>query len=39
VVFTRDTKDCDGAVLAFSPMAWQGFTTGIKEGQFGRAAR
>lgn len=28
----RDTKDRDGAVLAYSPAAWRAFTDGVKAG-------
>lgn len=32
VVAVRDSKDPEGPVLAFSPAAWQTFTSGLKSG-------
>jgi Domain of unknown function (DUF397) len=31
-VLVRDSKDRDGAVLAYSPDAWRAFTDGLKAG-------
>jgi hypothetical protein len=31
-IMVRDTKDRDGAVLAFSPGAWQGFAVRVRSG-------
>ncbi|MFI6332219.1 DUF397 domain-containing protein [Micromonospora chersina] len=33
VVGVRDSKDVAGPVLAFSPVAWTGFVSGLKAGQ------
>lgn len=33
----RDSKNCDGPVLAFGPGPWRRFTAGIKTGRFGQA--
>ena len=30
VILVRDTTDRDGTALAFTPGAWQKFTTGLK---------
>ena len=30
----RDSKDPDGAVLAFAPVEWEAFISGIKSGKF-----
>lgn len=30
----RDSKDCDGAVLAFGEKAWASFLNGIRTGEF-----
>jgi hypothetical protein len=34
-LMVRDSKDPDGAVLAFTPSQWEEFTAGIKKGEFG----
>lgn len=34
VVLVRDTKNPDGAMLAFEPAHWAGFLAGVKRGQF-----
>ena len=31
----RDSKNPDGAVLAFTPAQWEAFIAGIKDGEFG----
>lgn len=33
VVGVRDSKDAAGPILAFSPVAWTGFVSGLKTGQ------
>jgi hypothetical protein len=33
-VLVRDTKDRDGAVLAFTPAEWRDFLAGVKLGEF-----
>ncbi len=30
----RDSKDPDGAALAFTPTQWAAFTTGVRAGEF-----
>jgi hypothetical protein len=35
VIAVRDTKDRDGAVLAFAPQAWREFATSIKNADAG----
>ncbi len=30
----RDSKDPDGAVLAFAPEEWRSFVAGVKAGEF-----
>ena len=34
VVAVRDSKDPDGAKLAFSPVGWESFTASIRAGAF-----
>jgi predicted secreted Zn-dependent protease len=34
LVFVRDTKDRDGAVLAFLAPEWEAFLTGVRRGEF-----
>ncbi|KAB1118865.1 DUF397 domain-containing protein [Micromonospora aurantiaca] len=36
VVGVRDSKDAAGPVLAFSPVVWTGFVSGLKNGQLDR---
>lgn len=36
VVGMRDSKDRDGAVLAFRDAAWTAFVAGVKGGEFDR---
>jgi hypothetical protein len=33
-VLVRDSKDADGAVLAFTQVEWQEFVAGVRRGQF-----
>lgn len=35
VIGVRDSKDPDGAVLAFAWQQWRAFVTGVKAGEFG----
>lgn len=37
-LMVRDSKDSDGAVLAFTPSEWEEFIAGIKNGEFGGTA-
>jgi len=34
VVGVRDSKDPDGAALAFAPDEWEAFTAGVRGGEF-----
>ena len=34
-LMVRDSKNPDGAVLAFTPAQWEAFIAGIKDGEFG----
>jgi len=34
VVAVRDSKDPQGAALAFAPGEWRAFTAGVKAGEF-----
>jgi Domain of unknown function (DUF397) len=34
IVAVRDSKDPDGAVLAFSPGEWRAFAAGVKTGEY-----
>lgn len=34
VILVRDTKDRDGAVLAFRPNEWRAFIGGVKDDEF-----
>jgi Domain of unknown function (DUF397) len=34
MVAVRDSKDRVGPVLAFTPDAWEAFTTGVRRGEF-----
>ena len=36
-IAVRDDKIADGPVLTFSPIEWDAFIAGIKEGEFDRA--
>ncbi|HEX8008078.1 MAG TPA: DUF397 domain-containing protein [Trebonia sp.] len=35
-VLVRDTKDREGAILAFTPDLWREFATQLKAGRYGR---
>jgi hypothetical protein len=35
-VLVRDTKDREGAMLAFTPDLWREFATQLKAGRYGR---
>ena len=35
-VLVRDTKDREGATLAFAPNSWREFATQLKAGRYGR---
>lgn len=35
-LLVRDTKDREGAVLAFAPQLWREFAAGLKAGRYGR---
>lgn len=37
-VLVRDSKDPDGPVLGFAPLAWTTFLDGVKTGAFDRVA-
>lgn len=37
LVAVRDSKDPDGAVLAFTPGEWDAFIEGARRGEFNRA--
>ena len=33
IVAVRDSKDCTGPVLVFTPDEWQAFTAGVRDGE------
>jgi hypothetical protein len=33
-ILVRDSRDCNGPVLTFTPAEWEAFTAGVRDGEF-----